>query len=71
MPNRSPADPGSPNAGSPEPPPGSDALDPDTRRPWVTPVVEELPRLTDLTLATTAPVSGSISNDAGILSTVF
>lgn len=39
-----------------------------TRRPWVTPVVADLPRLTDLTLTTGAPIPGS--GDTGGGSTV-
>ena len=35
------------------------------RRPWVAPVVADLPRLTDLTLTTGAPIPGSGDTGAG------
>ena len=40
------------------------------RRPWVEPAVEELPRLTDLTLQTGGPIPGG-GNTGGGGSTVF
>lgn len=39
------------------------------KRTWVAPALEELPRLTDLTLDSFIPGSGSIRNGVG--STVF
>jgi hypothetical protein len=38
------------------------------RRPWVSPVVADLPRLTDLTLSTGTPIPGG--GDTGTGSTV-
>jgi hypothetical protein len=35
------------------------------RRPWVTPVVADLPRLTDLTLTTGAPIPGGGDTGGG------
>jgi hypothetical protein len=35
------------------------------RRPWVSPVVLNLPRLTDLTLSTGAPIPGMGNTGAG------
>lgn len=40
-----------------------------SRRPWTAPRVEELPRLTELTLATGDPVDGEVGVGSG--STVF
>lgn len=40
------------------------------RRPWVTPAVTELPRLTDLTLQTGSPIGGT-GDTGGGGSTVF
>lgn len=52
-----------------------DAPDPsnepsDGKRPWVSPKVTELPRLTDLTLQTGSPITGD-GNTGGGGSTVF
>ncbi len=47
--------------------PGSPA---DQRRPWVQPAVEELPRLTELTLQTGDPIPGGGGTGGGG-STVF
>ncbi len=41
-----------------------------TRRPWIEPVVTELPPLTELTLITGSPIPGS-GNTGGGGSTVF
>jgi hypothetical protein len=35
------------------------------RRPWVSPVVANLPRLTDLTLSTGTPIPGSGNTGTG------
>jgi len=35
------------------------------RRPWVAPVVTDLPRLTDLTLTTGSPIPGSGNTGTG------
>lgn len=35
------------------------------RRPWVSPVVADLPRLTDLTLTTGTPIPGSGNTGTG------
>ena len=43
--------------------------DPKPKRPWVTPELTELPRLTDLTLQTGSPIPGF--GDPGSGSTVF
>lgn len=39
------------------------------KRAWATPVLEELPRLTELTLSSSIPGAGFVSDGAG--STVF
>jgi len=43
--------------------------DPKSKRPWVSPELTELPRLTDLTLQTGSPIPGF--GDPGSGSTVF
>jgi len=49
---------------------GSQSEQPVAKQPWVPPTLTELPKLTDLTLATGSPIPG-FGNTGGGGSTVF